>query len=547
MDNVVDSQQNVTRIVEELKNDEAQRRRRLSSIAHSGKEDADGYSANNNKIFPGILETPLTLEIPPADKNQIQYGLPELLTYDDRDFVQNAYRAILKRPPDQPGLTNALEALRSGQLNKIEILLKLISSPEGREKRVRVAGLRSLEIARNLGRFPLLRYIADPISALLQWRLISGDQQRNLTAIFTRQERLARFASDQLAVVQDTLRSLEEQKQTLNSLLERLAALDKYSEERINHESMLREQQFKDRTAEIEDLRRVYNKYRTQVELTEKYLKREMEHLFRKHQEVKTELVYQNQRLASIEGGTGPLSARSESVSARSRGQEQEAGSHALDAFFASFDDHFRGDREDVKKRLRAYLPVIREHGAGSPQAPILDVACGRGEWLELLKEEQLHATGVDSNGVLANQCRERGLEVAQAELIQHLAGISDGSLGAVSAFHIVEHLSVEDLIAFFDQALRALRAGGLLLLETPNPENVLVGSCNFYFDPTHRNPLPPPVLKFLVESRGFLIAETYGLNPSDGKPVAGESELVQRFNQYFYGPMDYAIVARKV
>ena len=83
--------------------------------------------------------------------------------------------------------------------------------------------------------------------------------------------------------------------------------------------------------------------------------------------------------------------------------------------------------------------------------------------------------------------------------------------------------------------------------METPNPENVMVGSCNFYFDPTHRNPLPNAVLRFLVESRGFIVVESFGLNPSDEKPLAADSEVARRFNQYFYGPMDYAIVARKV
>jgi SAM-dependent methyltransferase len=548
MDNI-DSQQTVTRIVEELKHEAAQRQRLLNSIARS---DANGHRANSTQISPDIFEPPLNLEMPLGDKNQIQYRLQDLLAYDDRDFVHNAYRAILKRPPDPMGLTNALAGLRSGELSKIEMLLELLSSRESREKGVRVSGLRPIKLARALTRLPLVRYIANPVYGLLQWRLITSDQQRSMAAIFIRQDRLASSVNENVVVVLDAFRLLEEQKQTLNVVLERLAELTRYSEERLNEESMQRQQQFKDRTEELEDLRRVYNKYRTQVELTEKDLKRQMEHLLRKHQEVKTELVYQNQRLGFIERGAGSLSevshAGSESeAGGRSRRQEQEAGSHALDPFFASFDEHFRGDREDVKKRLRTYLPLVREHGAGSPEAPILDVACGRGEWLELLKEEHLHATGVDANVVLVNQCRERGLEVVQADLIEHLSGVSVGSLGAMSAFHIVEHLTVEDLIAFLDQALRVLHTDGLLLLETPNPENVLVGSCNFYLDPTHRNPLPPPVLKFLVESRGFVIVEIFGLNPSDEKPVAGESELARRFNQYFYGPMDYAIIARKV
>lgn len=538
----IDSDPNVTRIVEELKNNAAQRQQRLSSLVHRGKTNSDGHS-HKHQILPDAFDTPLTFDLPLADKNQIQYALHELLAYDDRDFVHNAYQAILKRQPDPSALISALEGLRSGKLDKIEILLEMTSSNESRDKGVRVSGLRSHRFARALCRVPLLRYVANPIYGLLYWRSVIRDLQRSQGLVFIRQDSLMGVLNDNRAVLQDVIRLFEEQKDILDVLVERLAELTSYSEKRLNEEAMERQRQFMDRTEEIEDVRRVYNKYRTQVELTEKDLKREVDHLFRKYQEVKTELVYQTLRLGSLEQGTTSIMSSSvlpaENTSA--------TRSSALDPFFASFDEHFRGDREEVKQRLRNYLPLIHKHGIGGEAAPILDVACGRGEWLELLKEENLRATGLDINGVLVNQCRERGLDVVQQDLFEYLRTTSNESLGAVSAFHIVEHLTVEDLIAFLDHALRVLRAGGLLLLETPNPQNVLVGSCNFYFDPTHRNPIPLPVLKFLVESRGFVIVETFKLNPSDEKPLAGDSELVKRFNQYFYGPMDYAIIAGKV
>jgi O-antigen chain-terminating methyltransferase len=93
---------------------------------------------------------------------------------------------------------------------------------------------------------------------------------------------------------------------------------------------------------------------------------------------------------------------------------------------------------------------------------------------------------------------------------------------------------------------MRVLIPGGVVILETPNPRNVLVGSCNFYFDPTHRNPIPAEILQFLLESRGFCDPQLLLLNPSSEEPLSGDSELVKRFNQYFYGPMDYGIVAWK-
>jgi O-antigen chain-terminating methyltransferase len=213
---------------------------------------------------------------------------------------------------------------------------------------------------------------------------------------------------------------------------------------------------------------------------------------------------------------------------------------HLLDKFFALFDEEFRGNRTAIKERLKPYLELLQ----GLDQARVVDIGSGRGEWLELLQEHGFQATGVDLNGVLVKACRERGLDVVEEDLFRYLSAQQDGSLGVLSAFHVVEHLSIEELVSFLNEAMRVLKPGGALMLETPNPQNVLVGSCNFYFDPTHRNPLPSEVLQLLVETRGFEAIKVLPLNPSEAEPVAGDSEIVSRFNQYFYGPMDYGLIA---
>ena len=218
---------------------------------------------------------------------------------------------------------------------------------------------------------------------------------------------------------------------------------------------------------------------------------------------------------------------------------------HLLDAFYASFDEQFRGSRDGIKERLRVYLPYLNAARAAEV-GTILDVGCGRGEWLELLQEQGFDATGVDCNSVLIRQCRERNLAVVEDDLMSYLRKLPTESIGTVTGFHVVEHLPLDVLIDFLNEVLRVLRPGRPIIFETPNPRNVLVGSCNFYFDPTHRNPLPSEVLKFLVESRGFTEVEVLPLNPSDETPVSGDSELVSRFNKYFYGPMDYGLVAWK-
>ena len=221
---------------------------------------------------------------------------------------------------------------------------------------------------------------------------------------------------------------------------------------------------------------------------------------------------------------------------------------HLLDAFYVSFEDQFRGTRADIKQRLADYLPLVKAINAGTAKAPILDMGCGRGEWLELLQENELIAKGVDSNRVMVSQCQELGLEVINNDAIEYLRTLNANSLGAVTGMHIIEHIPFKRLIALFDEVLRVLKPGGVAIFETPNPENLIVGACNFYFDPTHLNPLPPEPMRFVMEARGFGSIEILRLHPYPDEFLLTEgAEQVQKMlNQLMYGPQDYALVAYK-
>ncbi len=221
---------------------------------------------------------------------------------------------------------------------------------------------------------------------------------------------------------------------------------------------------------------------------------------------------------------------------------------HLLDPLYVSFEDQFRGTREDIKERLKIYLPFVREANAGTEQCPILDVGCGRGEWLELLEEEGLTARGLDINRILVEQCGERGMEVVEGDAIEYLLTLPDASLGTVTAFHLIEHLPFGALIKFLDETVRVLKSGGLAIFETPNPENILVGACNFYIDPTHRTPLHPQMMRFLVERRGFCRVEIHPMHPfqKEHRLVENGSEILKKFNDFFYGPQDYAVIGVK-
>jgi SAM-dependent methyltransferase len=222
---------------------------------------------------------------------------------------------------------------------------------------------------------------------------------------------------------------------------------------------------------------------------------------------------------------------------------------HALDALYVSFEDQFRGSREDIKERMRVYLPIIHEANVGTEEMPVLDLGCGRGEWLELLREEGLRARGVDLNRVLVEACRQQGLEIVEGDAIGYLRSLPDASLGVVTAFHLIEHLPFDGFVRLLDETVRVLKPGGVAIFETPNPENVLVGSYTFYLDPTHRNPLPSSVVKFLAEARGLCRVGIMPLHPYSTAYHVEEAglDVAKRFNEYFYGPQDYALTGWKV
>ena len=216
---------------------------------------------------------------------------------------------------------------------------------------------------------------------------------------------------------------------------------------------------------------------------------------------------------------------------------------HSLDAFYVAFEDQFRGSREDISNRLKVYLPLLEVAKIGTPDFPILDVGCGRGEWLELLRDSGYTARGIDVNRVMLEQCSSRGLDVLESDLILHLQSLPSDSLGAVTGFHVIEHISFEALIKLFDEVVRVLKPQGLVIFETPNPKNILVGSHTFYLDPSHRNPLPSSMIKFMAEARGLHNVTIMDLHPSPEALRFTGSGLAERLNEFFYSAQDYAVI----
>ncbi len=225
----------------------------------------------------------------------------------------------------------------------------------------------------------------------------------------------------------------------------------------------------------------------------------------------------------------------------------------AFENLYVAFVEAFRGPREAVKERMRPYVDDI----AGVDSAlPVVDLGCGRGELLELLAESGISAYGVETNPYYVESAKGLGIDVRLAEATEHLAGLKAQSLRAVTAIQFVAAFQVEQLITLLDAAVRAIEPGGVLILESPNPENLVVGASSFYLDPTRRQPIPPELLTFLVEARGFTSAEVRRLARDDGSAprpvVAGEppsdevGRLLELVSSRLQSAPDYAVIARR-
>ncbi|GGY54937.1 class I SAM-dependent methyltransferase [Pseudoduganella albidiflava] len=212
------------------------------------------------------------------------------------------------------------------------------------------------------------------------------------------------------------------------------------------------------------------------------------------------------------------------------------------DLFYRAFEDRYRGSREVITGRLRAYLPFL-EPLAALPTRAALDLGCGRGEWLELTGTLGFNARGIDLDDGMLSACRERGLNVATGDALAVLRACPDDSVALVSAFHLVEHLPWDMVRDMLREALRVLVPGGLLILETPNPENLSVGASSFYLDPSHLHPIPPALLDFATGFTGFARTAVVRLQENERARSGERPRLIDVLEGT---SSDYAVVAQK-
>ena len=417
--------------------------------------------------------------------NKKIYIIDDFMKYHDIEFIQNLYITILKRKVDKLSLSQRLEQLRTGNYSKIEILTSIRFSKEGRSVNIPILGIKKRYLLTLVYRIPIIGYFAKTfITLLFLPKLI-----RRINSFETHYFREKNEIS----------------KQRINKELQ---TTQKFQEIKLHFQEVeLRSKNIQLRINEINRAKELLIKIDNRV----------------------TNAIDSNTdnpiTLTSIKNETNKI----------------------MDALYISFEDKFRGSREAIKERQKYYLPLVQkilEHSNGF----VIDVGSGRGEWLELLKENNILAKGIDLNKLMVEESITLGLDAIVQDAIGYLKEQTDESIMVITGFHIVEHLPFQTLISLLDESYRVLKRGGMVIFETPNPENIIVGSYTFYIDPTHLNPIPPITLEFLAKNRGFGEVQIHRLHPLK-TPSYIEVENSKDINNLIFAAtreQDYSIVGYK-
>jgi O-antigen chain-terminating methyltransferase len=221
--------------------------------------------------------------------------------------------------------------------------------------------------------------------------------------------------------------------------------------------------------------------------------------------------------------------------------ETRQAGTPASLGFdYGRFAERFRGTEEYVKAGQQLYLPYFQ--GCQN----VLDIGCGRGEFLEMMRAAAVPATGIDLSEESIAICRHKGLDAEGADLFQYLENLPEASLDGVFCSQVVEHLPPDGLPEMIRLAASRLRRGGVIAIETPNPECLAIFATHFYLDPTHQRPVPHPLLVFYLEEHGVGNLEVRKLSPAV-ESMPSLQMLPVEFREAFFGGLDYAVIGKKL
>ncbi len=437
------------------------------------------------------------------------YRIEEFGGFDEETFLRQAYRIVLGREIDEVGRSYNMPALRAGHISRVRVLGALRRSAEGRAHGVTIKWLTPATVLDRLAGLPGVGRLFAPLMPLV----VQPATDRRLADLSVKHLELVAGVNASLTALRKSLVEFETRLDEANreaaaARVQSKLAMDR-SQTALDRSQAAAASASRDASDARAGRRLLAEEARQLRQLTE----------------------------ALRAGAPGQV---------RASAILDSLEDHALDSLYLGFENRFRGPTEEIARRAQRYLPLFTQNAAVSSAGVVLDIGCGRGEWLTQLAGCGVAARGVDLNVAMVEAAQALGHDVVAGDAIAYLERLEEGSLGAVTGFHIVEHLSFAQLVRLFDGALRALKPGGVVLFETPNPENLVVGACTFHYDPTHNKPLPPDLLRFVAEARGYEAVRVIRADADCdlGQPESGFAP--SDVNDWFRQPPDYAIYAQK-
>lgn len=461
----------------------------------------------------------------PAETYDQPYIWMELIQLDDEPLIRAAYPTLLNRKAEKAEIQQGLMQLRSG-FDKFEVLAALRYSPEGIAHNAEVHGLRRARLKNRLRQIPIIGKL---ILSAYGVTLIEP-RNRHVNArldLLTRQNKLVQ---DGLHAHKDMMQAqLEVQQRLITDQQKQLQEQHKYlqNQQRSLDAQHAAQRQQAEEFQRLEAELQLARDLQQQSKNVQQELRARLQHLERQPRQV-------------------AVAADSSAPTTVATVEPQQHQSAVPDSFYLAFENRFRGDAETIRERQSYYLPMLEELTPLNSGLPLVDIGCGRGEWLQMLPE-RFKRIGIDLNSMNVEACHAQGLDAVQQDALIWLANQPENSVAAVTAFHVIEHLTFEQFNVLLDECQRVLAPGGVVIFETPNPENLISAATHFYTDPTHLHPLPPAFTEFLVEFKGFDDVQIHRLNPIPREYALNEdSEVARRCDALFYGPQDYAVTASK-
>ena len=414
------------------------------------------------------------------DLDKKEYKISDFLKYHDKEFIHFAYKAILKREPDPSGYDNYLSKLRSGKLDKIDIIVSICKSPEGRSKGVKVKNINYYYLRCGIKRIPILSYFISWINTLLKL----PKRIKNLEI-----ENKYFYGK-----INDYIEEIDNKIHTINLNLENIQS--KFNELwQLNNTNINNYHELSNRLEELGLTKEIPEILET---TDESYLAKAVESSFIPYHDLK--------------------------------------GNRNKDTFYYFFENIFRGQRRDIKNRQKNYLKYILSIISESDGELFLDAGCGRGEFLELLKENNIPHIGIDINELEINFLKERGFNVAKADILEYLSNTPHKFIG-ISSFQVIEHLEFDYIKKFIELAYNKIGHNGVIILESINPHCPYALS-HFYLDTSHIRPYPPETIKFLLEWFGFKNVKIIFSAPVEERI---------RSKDLFMNYQDYAVIGKKL